>query len=216
MTRNDIIARILEEKIISILRVQDFTKVIPASRAILEGGICIIEISLNTPNALQCISDLSKISGIIPGAGTVIDSDMAKSSIKAGAEFVVSPISKRSVIDACHDLDKPIFSGAFTPSEIYRAYEWGADVVKVFPAEVVGMNYIKAIKAPFPEIRLMPTGGVTPDNIDKWFDLGADCVGIGSKFTKTDILENEEWGRLTRIAKEFSANISHYTRNRHL
>ena len=214
MSKEDIVTRILDEKIVSILRVKDFDKVVPAAKSILKGGICVIEVSWNTPNALQCISDLSKIDGIITGAGTVTSDEMAQRSIEAGAEFVAAPISKKSVIETCHELDKPVFSGAFTPSEIYQAYEWGADVIKVFPAQVLSMNFIKAIKAPFPQIRLMPTGGITPDNIDKWFDLGADCVGIGSSFTKDDILENEEWGRLTRITKEFSNNIFHYKRNR--
>ena len=214
MNKNQILNQILEEKIISILRVVDSSKVVPASIAILQGGIRVIEVSLNTPNALECLSDLAKIEGIIPGAGTITNEEMAIKSIEAGAEFVVTPITKKEIILACDNLNKPVFSGAFTPSEIFQAHEWGADVVKIFPAETLGMNFIKALKAPFPKIRLMPTGGVTPDNIDKWFDMGADCVGIGSSFTKVDILENDEWGRLTGIAKVFCSNITHYKQNR--
>jgi len=214
MNKNNIVNQILEEKIVSIIRVPDATKVIPASIAILKGGIKTIEISLNTPNACECITDLSKVEGIIPGVGTVTNPEMAIKSIEAGAEFVVTPISKKEVIDICHAMGKPVFSGAFTPTEIYQAFEWGADVIKVFPAETLGMKYIKAVKAPFPEIKLMPTGGVTPDNIDKWFDMGAVCVGVGGSFTKADIIENEEWGRLTDIAREFSDSITHYKKNR--
>jgi 2-dehydro-3-deoxyphosphogluconate aldolase/(4S)-4-hydroxy-2-oxoglutarate aldolase len=111
-------------------------------------------------------------------------------------------------------LEKPVFSGAFTPGEIFQANEWGADVIKVFPAEVLGMKYIKAVLAPFPNIKLMPTGGVTPDNIDKWFDMGSVCVGVGGSFTNAEIISNEEWGRLSKIAREFSSNIVHYKENR--
>ncbi|MCG8309324.1 MAG: bifunctional 4-hydroxy-2-oxoglutarate aldolase/2-dehydro-3-deoxy-phosphogluconate aldolase [Cytophagales bacterium] len=214
MNKNQILAGIMEEKIVSILRVSDSSKVIPASLALLEGGIKVIEISLNTPKALVCMTKLARIDGIVPGAGTVTDKEMAIESIEAGAEFIVTPITRKDVINTCHDLGKPVFSGAFTPSEIFQAHEWGADVIKVFPAETLGMNYIKAVKAPFPDIKLMPTGGVTPDNIDKWLDMGANCVGVGSSFTKPDILDNEEWGRLTGIAKEFTSNIAHYKTNR--
>ena len=214
MDRNDILQSILKEKIVSILRVADSSKVIPASKAVLKGGIKAIEVSLNTPNAYDCIADLSKIDGIIIGVGTVTSKEMAIQSIEAGADFVMTPISKKEIIEISHEMGKPVFSGAFTPSEIYQAFEWGADVIKVFPAETLGMKYIKAVKAPFPDIKLMPTGGVTPDNIDQWFDMGACCVAIGSSFTKPDIIENSEWGRLTVIAREFTTNIAHYEENR--
>lgn len=214
MGREEILQEIIEEKIVSILRFHDDGKIIPTAEAILKGGIRVIEVSLNTPNAHDCISKLSKIPDVIAGIGTVTNKQQAVDAIEAGAMFVVSPISKKEIIDACHSMGKPIFSGAFTPSEIHQAHEWGADVVKVFPAEVLGMNYIKAVLTPFPDIKLMPTGGVTPDNIDKWFDIGAVCVGIGSSFTRKDIIENEEWGRLTGIARSFSNNIAHYRKNR--
>ena len=214
MTRELIVEKILEEKIVAIIRVSDSSKVIPTANAILKGGIKCIEISLNTPDAFNRITELSKIEGIIPGAGTITDKKMAIRAIEAGAEYVVTPISKKEIIDACHRLDKPVFSGAFTPAEIFQAHQWGADVIKVFPAETLGIAYIKAVNTPFPEIKLMPTGGVTPDNIDKWFDMGAVCVGAGGRFTKADIIENCEWGRLAKIAKEFTDNIYHYKANR--
>jgi len=215
MDRTEILNEILSGGIVAILRVKESDKVLPASKSILEGGITAIEVSMNTPNAIECIAELSKLVGIIPGVGTVTDKKTAVAAIEAGAQFVVTPITKKEIIDASHKLDKPIFSGAYTPGEIFQAHEWGADVVKIFPAETLGLKYIKAIKAPFPNIKLMPTGGVSPDNIDKWFDMGAECVGIGSSFTKEDIICNEEWGRLTKIAKEFSSNIEHYKAKHH-
>lgn len=213
MNKNQILERILESGIIAILRVDDPAIVVPATEAILAGGIHAIEVAMNSPDAINSIAKIKNIPGIIPGAGTITNADMAQEAIEAGAEFLVSPISTKEIIEASHKLAKPIFSGAFTPGEIFQAYSWGADVVKVFPAELLGMKYIRAIRGPFREIKLMPTGGVTPENIDKWFETGAVCVGVGGSFTKSDLIENEEWGRLTEIAREFTSNIEHY-RNR--
>lgn len=214
MNRIEILNKILEKKIVAILRVKESEKVVPSALAILEGGIRSIEVSLNTPNALASINELAKRDGLLPGVGTVTSAEMARDGIAAGAEFVVTPISKKEIIEACHELDKPVFSGAFTPSEIHQAYEWGADVVKVFPAYTLGMNYIKAIKAPFPNIKLMPTGGVNSSNIDQWFDMGADCVGIGGCFTKHSIMANEDWPRQTARTKELVKNLEHYFETR--
>jgi 2-dehydro-3-deoxyphosphogluconate aldolase / (4S)-4-hydroxy-2-oxoglutarate aldolase len=213
MNKNQILDKILESGIIAILRVVDPSKVGPIAEAISAGGIHAIEVAMNTPDALNCIRVIKNIPGVIAGAGTITNPDMARQAIMAGAEFLVSPISTKEIIDACHQLKKPIFSGAFTPGEIFQAHAWGADVVKVFPAELLGMKYIRAIRGPFHDIKLMPTGGVTPENIDKWFETGAVCVGVGGSFTKSDLIENEEWGRLTDIAREFTSNIEHY-RNR--
>jgi 2-dehydro-3-deoxyphosphogluconate aldolase/(4S)-4-hydroxy-2-oxoglutarate aldolase len=213
MNKNQILEKILESGIIAILRVDDPAIVVPAAEAILAGGIHAIEVAMNSPDALNSIGRIKNIPGIIPGAGTITNADMAREAIEAGAEYLVSPISTKEIIDTCHKMDKPIFSGAFTPGEIFQAYSWGADVVKVFPAELLGMKYIRAIRGPFRDIKLMPTGGVTPENIDKWFETGAVCVGVGGSFTKSDLIENEEWGRLTEIAREFTSNIEHY-RNR--
>ena len=214
MEKNDIIQKILDSGIIAILRTKDPEHILPSALAILEGGIKTIEVSFNTPDALKCISQLTEIDGVLPGGGTVTSAKMAKEAIKAGAEFIITPITKKEIIDACHDLGKPIFSGAFTPSEIFQAHEWGADVVKVFPASSLGMKYIKIIKTPFPEIKLLPAGGVNAENIDQWFDAGADCVGIGGCFTKESILANAEWGRQTAVAKELVVNLGHYLSSR--
>jgi 2-dehydro-3-deoxyphosphogluconate aldolase/(4S)-4-hydroxy-2-oxoglutarate aldolase len=210
MDRFEILNKILEGGIVVILRLKDSAKVIPVANSIMAGGIRSIEVTMNTPNALNCIAELSKIEGVLPGVGTVTDSQMAIDAIQAGAQFVVTPITKKEIIETCHGLEKPIFSGALSPTEIFQAHEWGADVIKVFPAEVFGMKYIKALLGPFPDIKLMPTGGVNPENIDKWFDMGAVCVGVGGSFTNTEIINNEEWGRITHIAKDFTINIEHY------
>lgn len=214
MEKSDIVSKILEVGIVAILRMKDSEKVLPASIAILEGGIRSIEVSLNTPNAIVCIKQLSEINGVLPGVGTVTSTKMAIEAIEAGAEFVVTPITKKEIINTCHEYGKPVFSGAFTPTEIYQAHEWGADIIKVFPADILGMNFIKAVKAPFPDIKLMPTGGVNAANIDQWFSMGADCVGIGGCFTKPSILENADWRRQTARARDLVFNIRHYKETR--
>jgi 2-dehydro-3-deoxyphosphogluconate aldolase/(4S)-4-hydroxy-2-oxoglutarate aldolase len=214
MERHEILRKIFKVKIVAILRSHSPEVIFPSARAILEGGINAIEVSLNTPDTIACIHDLTKIPGIIPGIGTVTNADMAIKGIEAGAQFVVTPISKKEVIDVCHEFGKPVFSGAFTPWEIFQAYEWGADVVKVFPAETLGMKYIKQIKTPFPEIKIMPTGGVNVDNIDQWFDMGADCVGVGGSFTKPAIIQNHEWEQQSELAREMVTNIQHFLETR--
>jgi len=210
MTKEQILDKVLESGIVAILRVSDASKVVPAANAILSGDIHAIEVARNSCTALKCLKDIKDLPGIIPGVGTITDGEMAKEAIEAGAEFIVTPIIKKEIIEVSHEMGKPVFMGAYTPTEIFQAHEWGADVIKIFPAETLGMKYVKACMGPFDNIRFMPTGGVTPENIDKWIELGVACVGVGSSFTKADILENDEWGRLTRIAKEFSSNIDHY------
>ena len=210
MSRIEILENILESKIVAILRAEDSQKIIPSAKAIVEGGVNTVEVSLNTPNALECIHEISTIPGIIPGVGTVTAAAQVHEAVKAGAQFIVSPITKLEIIEACHALDKPVFSGALTPTEVHQASDWGADVIKIFPAELFGMKYIKALKTPFPELKLMPTGGINAGNIDQWFDHGADCVGIGTCFTMNSIMANEDWDLQTARAKDLVKNIKHF------
>ncbi len=214
MSKTEILNKILEDGIVAILRMNSAEKVIPAAKSIFKGGIRAIEVTINTPNALDSIAELAKIKGIIPGVGTVTDADMAISAIQAGAEFVVTPITKKEIIDVCISMGKPVFSGAFSPGEIFQAHEWGADIIKVFPAEQLGAKYIKAVKGPFPQIKLMPTGGVSTDNVGSWYDAGAVCLGVGGSFTKPDIMENDDWEQIENIARKFSESIKHYKANR--
>jgi len=214
MSRSEILEQIIQNHIVAILRVKDPRHIRISAKALLAGGISSVEVSLNTPNAISCIEDISRIEGILPGAGTVTNTVQAIEAIEAGAQFVVTPISNREVIDTCHAYGKPVFSGALTPSEVFQAYEWGADVVKIFPAEVMPMKYIQTLKTPFPDIRLMPTGGVNCDNIDRWLELGADCVGIGGCFTSEAILHNEDWESQTKVAQNLVSNIRHYFEKR--
>ena len=207
MSQSIIASKIIESKVVAILRMEEPEYIVPTAKAIKDGGIRSIEVSLNTPDAMKCISDIAAIPGIIPGVGTVTTVEMAKKSIEAGAEFVVTPITKKEIIDACHELGKPVISGAFSPGEIYQAHEWGADIIKVFPAFTLGMEYLKAVKTPFPQLKLMPTGGINTGNIDQWIENGADLVGVGGGFTNAAIVKNKEWEKQTMYAKELLGNL---------
>ena len=141
MTKASLLDQLLATKIIAIIRLSSSDSVFELAKALHKGGIRAIEITMGTPNALDEINKLSQIEGVIPGVGSVIDAKTAQSAIEAGAQFVVTPVSKPEVIRMAHQYDKPILSGAMTPSEILQAYEWGADVVKLFPAANFGLSY---------------------------------------------------------------------------
>ena len=161
MTRATLLEQLLATQIIAIIRLSESEPIFELSQALHRGGIKAIEITMGTPNALEEINKLTQIEGVIPGVGSVIDVKTAEAAIEAGAQFVVTPVSKPEVIQIAHQYDKPILSGAMTPTEILQAYEWGADVVKLFPAENFGLSYFKAVKAPMPHLPIMHTGGIT-------------------------------------------------------
>ncbi|HUG20180.1 MAG TPA: bifunctional 4-hydroxy-2-oxoglutarate aldolase/2-dehydro-3-deoxy-phosphogluconate aldolase, partial [Planctomycetaceae bacterium] len=158
----ELMQQVLDSGLVAIIRAPSGELLVDVAKALLDGGISIIEVTLTVPNALQIIADVNRELGdkIILGAGSVIDSETARAAMLAGAEFIVSPVVKPDVIACCKRYGKAVMPGAFTPTEILTAWELGADVVKVFPADVGGPAYLKAVKAPLPQVRLMPTGGV--------------------------------------------------------
>jgi 2-dehydro-3-deoxyphosphogluconate aldolase/(4S)-4-hydroxy-2-oxoglutarate aldolase len=137
----------------------------------------------------------------------VLDSETARLALIAGAKFIVTPVSRKEVIETAHRYDAPIFSGAFSPGEILTAFEQGADVIKVFPAEVLGIPYLKAVLAPMPQLRLMPTGGVTVDNVSDWLRAGACAVGVGSSLLDKKALEAGDFTAITARAEAFIRRI---------
>lgn len=207
MNRLEILNHILEEGVVSIIRMKEAEKVPHVLNALREGGLSAIEITLVTPDALQLIEAHAGQAGLVIGAGSVLDAASAEKAILAGAKFIVTPISKKEIIEMAHRYDVPIFSGAFTPGEILAATEWGADVIKVFPADSVGMSYLKAVKAPMPHLKLMPTGGVTLSNAGEWIRYGACAVGIGSALTDKRAIAEENYRLLTENASDLLMNI---------
>lgn len=207
MTRKAILEQILESKIVAIIRLSESEPVFELAKALHRGGIKAIEITMGTPNALEEIHKLSQIEGVLPGVGSVIDAKTARAAIEAGAEFVVTPVSKPEVIQMAHQHNKPILSGAMTPSEILQAYEWGADIVKLFPAANFGLSYFKAVKAPMPHLPIMPTGGVTVENAAEWLANGALCLGVGSTLVNKKLIAQKDFERITAVARAMTEAI---------
>jgi 2-dehydro-3-deoxyphosphogluconate aldolase/(4S)-4-hydroxy-2-oxoglutarate aldolase len=156
---------------------------------------------------LKLIEEFASNKDLLIGVGSVIDPESARMAILSGAQFIVTPVSKQSVIEMAHRYDVPIFSGAFSPGEILAAYEWGADVIKVFPADTLGMAYFKALRGPMPQLQLMPTGGVTLDNAGDWLKAGACAVGIGSALTDKKAIVDENYQLLTANAVKLLASL---------
>ena len=208
MTKAYLLEQLLATKIIAIIRLSSSDSVFELAKAVHKGGIRSIEITMGTPNALDEINKLSQIEGVIPGVGSVIDAKTAQSAIEAGAQFVVTPVSKPEVIRMAHQYDKPILSGAMTPSEILQAYEWGADIVKLFPATNFGLSYFKAVMAPMPHLPLMPTGGVTVENAAEWLENGAVCLGVGSSLINKKLIAKKDFSGITAIARAMTEAIN--------
>ncbi len=202
MTILDIIAR---HKIVAIVRLDDLSTARSITDALTAGGIRAIEFTLTNEAAVPTIAEIARLvdDTVAIGAGSVISAEQVRAVAEAGAQFVVSPVCKREVIDACRALDLPTMPGAFTPSEIQQAWEWGADVVKVFPANHLGRRYIKDVLAPLPHLRLMPTGGVNADNVREFLDYGAFALGVGSALINNAAIANKDWRRLEAEARRY-------------
>jgi 2-dehydro-3-deoxyphosphogluconate aldolase / (4S)-4-hydroxy-2-oxoglutarate aldolase len=205
MTKPEIIQRLLNPGIIAIIRADSSAQLLDAAGALLAGGVTAMEVTMTTPNALQVIGDVTAKLGdqVIMGVGSVLDPETARVAILAGAEFVVTPVTKPEVIRMCNRYGKPIASGAFTPTECLLAYESGADFVKLFPADQAGPTYIKNILAPLPMLQIIPTGGVTPETAGAFLQAGSVALGAGSALVSKDILQKRDWSALTARAADF-------------
>lgn len=191
--------------IIAVVRAPKAELVIPLARALLEGGVIAVEVTMTTPNAIEAIREASKVLGneALLGVGTVLDAATASAAIQAGAEFVVSPITRQEIVEAARAHDRPVMLGAYTPTEAQSAYEMGADFIKIFPADTLGPAYVKAIRAPLPHLQIVPTGGVDLNTIAAFLKAGCAAVGAGSSLIPAAALQNQDWPEITRLAKAF-------------
>jgi 2-dehydro-3-deoxyphosphogluconate aldolase/(4S)-4-hydroxy-2-oxoglutarate aldolase len=164
---------------------------------------------MTTPNAIEIIRELSKNAddNFLIGAGTVLDAQTAGDVIDAGAQFVVSPILDKAIIDKTHEYHKISIPGAFSATEIYTAWSYGADVVKIFPATVVGPRYFKDIHGPMPDIKMTPTGGVSLANAAEFIKSGACCLGVGTSLLDKNMIAGDEWEKLAEKAAAFVAEV---------
>jgi 2-dehydro-3-deoxyphosphogluconate aldolase / (4S)-4-hydroxy-2-oxoglutarate aldolase len=208
-TLANVTAAIEQSGVVAVIRMKDPDKVQAVIDAIAEGGVKTIEVTMTVPGAIGLIAALAPRmpKGFVLGAGTVLDAETAAKVIDAGAQFIVSPIFRRSLITACHDRGVPVTPGCFTPTEILEAWDAGADIVKVFPATALGPGYIKDVRAPLPQVKLMPTGGVTVENAGEWIAAGAVAVGVGSALLDTKAIDAGDYGVLRAKAERIVANV---------
>ncbi|MGC4376678.1 bifunctional 4-hydroxy-2-oxoglutarate aldolase/2-dehydro-3-deoxy-phosphogluconate aldolase [Fictibacillus sp. Mic-4] len=205
------LAHILEHKIIAIIRGANPEDVLAISRALKDGGVSILEITLNSPKALSTIEKVADEFGdeVLVGAGTVLDAESARAALLSGAKFILSPTVNRQTIEMTKRYGAVSIPGALTPTEILTAYEHGADIIKVFPANAVGVSYIKDIHGPLPHIPLMPTGGVDLTNIGGYFRAGAVAAGLGSSLVNAKHQVTESYlNDLTEKAAAFVAEVN--------
>ena len=202
-------ATIEKEKAIAVVRLTETDILEPVIEALYEGGIRLIEITMTVPDAIAQIRKAvdTGADDMIVGVGTVLNAETAAEAIGAGARYVVSPILKDEIIKACKDRNTIVIPGAFTPTEICRAQELGADLVKVFPADVLGMEFFKSVKAPMPELRIIPTGGVSLTNAADWIRAGASAVGIGSALLDKEAIRNRNFDAIRQNAEKLKENL---------
>jgi 2-dehydro-3-deoxyphosphogluconate aldolase/(4S)-4-hydroxy-2-oxoglutarate aldolase len=203
MGKQETINSLIDCGAIAVIRLADPNKLIKVAQAIYEGGVTGIEITMTVPDAINVIKQAALELGSYMniGVGSVLDAVTAQKAIDAGAKYVVSPIFKKEIIDAAHKNDVPVMPGAFTPTEVQTAFEAGADIIKIFPADVVGMAFFKGVLAPMPHLKLMPTGGVSLTNAGEWLKAGACAVGVGSALLDNKAISAGNYQVLTDNAR---------------
>ncbi len=204
------IEQIARNKIIAVIRLNELSEAIPLSRALIAGGVNILEFTLTYPDAPRAIADVRNTLGdkAVVGAGSVISVEQVAQLAACDAEFVISPVLKYDVIESCHEYDLPVVPGAFTPTEIQSAWEMNVAAVKVFPARSLGTKYIKDILAPLPHLNLIPTGGINVSNIKDYIDAGVFAVGVGGALCGQAVIANGDWASISATSQELSEAIS--------
>ena len=209
MSVNESMQRIYRSGVVAIMRANSSDQLLGAAKAVLEGGVEAIEVTMTTPGALDVIRQATRQFGkeVLFGVGSVLDAETARISILAGAQFVVCPTFKPETIAMCKRYSIPVVPGAYSPTEILSAWEAGADAVKVFPASVSGPAYIKAIKGPLPQISLSAVGGVTVENTADFFRAGVDFVGVGGELVNQKLLDASDFAEITNRARNFTLQV---------
>ncbi|HET7153161.1 MAG TPA: bifunctional 4-hydroxy-2-oxoglutarate aldolase/2-dehydro-3-deoxy-phosphogluconate aldolase, partial [Candidatus Kapabacteria bacterium] len=195
--------KILHDKLIAVIRLQNADAMADVVSAIVDGGISNIEITLTVPKAYHWLQVISERIDCCVGAGTVLDADMAHMAIRAGARYLVSPIFFPEMITIAHEKEACAFPSGFTPTEIHAAWKAGADAVKIFPLAGIGPGYLRAVLGPLAEIPLIPTNGVTLDNAEEFFRAGAAAIGAGSVMVNDELVREKRFDEITRRAKQF-------------
>ncbi len=205
MTKAQTLERMLNPGVVAVIRADSSEQLLDVARALAAGGVTAMEVTMTTPNAIETISRVKKELGdaILMGVGTVLDTETCRIALLAGAQFVVTPVMKPDVIALCNRYSVPIVAGAYTPTEALAAHEAGADFIKIFPADGLGPNYIKAIKAPLPQLQIIPTGGVDVNTAGDFIKAGCAAVAAGSSLVSKDVLKSGDWDKLSQTAQAF-------------
>ena len=205
-----VLEEVLASGVCAVMRKLPPEKTNDIAGALVAGGVKGLEVTLDSEQPFEVIKRLRQTYGdqAVVGAGTVLTAKQAEEAIEAGAQFIFAPILVQETIEAAKAKGIPVIPGVFTPTEAYQATEWGADLVKVFPAECVGPSFIKSVKGPLSHIGMMPTGGVDLDTIPAFIQAGASAVGAGGALLKKDLIEANDWDGLTTLAQAFVDKVA--------
>ncbi|KKK36807.1 2-dehydro-3-deoxyphosphogluconate aldolase [Mesobacillus campisalis] len=206
---NNMLSKLLKSGVVAVVRRVERKKTMNVVSSLVSGGVTGIEITMDSEDVLGTIQEASARFGhkAVIGAGTVLDGKSAQQAIEAGAEFIFAPTLKRETIESAKGLEKIVIPGVFTPTEILQAHEWGADVVKVFPASTLGPDFIKQVRAPLGHVKMMPTGGVQLSNTKAFIQAGSVAVGVGGSLVRKDLIEDQKWEELSRLAEQFVKRV---------
>jgi 2-dehydro-3-deoxyphosphogluconate aldolase / (4S)-4-hydroxy-2-oxoglutarate aldolase len=204
-SKSEMLEKLTNPGVIPVVRANRREQALPIAEALVAGGLTAVEITMTTPDALGAIREVSEKLGdrALIGVGTVLEPTTCRAAIAVGAQFVVSPICQPELSLIARTAHCLMVMGAYTPTEAQLAHDTGADFVKLFPADGLGVAYIKALRAPLPHLRIIPTGGVDVNNLADFFKAGCPAVGVGSSLITRQILETNDWPELTRRAAEF-------------
>jgi 2-dehydro-3-deoxyphosphogluconate aldolase/(4S)-4-hydroxy-2-oxoglutarate aldolase len=212
MSKETHLRRVLDCGIVAVVRSPDSQQLVDVARALADGGVDVVEITMSVPDALDVVRQVRRALGdrVLLGAGTILDAETARAALLAGAEYLVAPTLNLEVIRLCQRYDKLVMPGAFTPTEILTAWEAGADIIKVFPAEVVGPAFFKALRGPLPQIRMMPTGGVDLSTAAAFLKAGACCLGVGGQLVEPRAIAEGNFERLRDLARQYVAVVQQH------
>jgi len=216
MSREADLSRVVECGIVAVVRAPDPSGLVEVIRALADGGVTVAEVTFTVPGAAEVIREARRQLGdrVFLGAGTVLDAETARIALLAGAEFIVAPTVNLDVIRLCRRYDKLVMPGAFTPTEILAAWEAGADVVKVFPADALGPAFFRAMKGPLPQVKLMPTGGVDLATAPEFLKAGAVCLGVGSQMVDPKLVAAKQYDAIADLARQYAAVVRSFRATR--
>ena len=204
-TRADVVRAIEHCGVVAVIRLQDPDKLRGVVDALMAGGVRALEVTMTVPGAIGLIQQIAPTlpKEFILGAGTILDPETARMALLAGARYIVSPVYRPEVVKMCHRYDAAAMPGCFTPTEILDAWETGADVVKVFPATALGPGFFKDVRGPLPQVKMMPTGGVSLANAGEWIKAGAVAIGVGTAMVDSKAVAANDWTTITDTARRF-------------